>query len=284
MNNIKKTALILEGGGFRGIYSAGILDYFLENKIEFPYVVGVSMGACNGSCYISKQIGRNLEVPYTFINDSRYISYIRLLQKGEIFGINFIFHEIPAKYIPFDFETFKKSRQKFLTVVTDCETGKAEYFQDYDDVSLMDALGASISLPFASKMIKIKERKFLDGGIADSIPFEKAFSDGYKKAVVILTQPKGYLKKDVKFKSAIRFFYRKHPALAEAIIKRSEKYNNSLNKLEQLEAENKVLIIRPESKLPIGRVEKNQQTLKETFEIGYKQCPGIIDKILKFAE
>ncbi|MBN1499947.1 MAG: patatin family protein [Spirochaetes bacterium] len=281
---LKNTALVLEGGGFRGMYSAGILDFFLEKNLEFPYVIGVSMGACNAASFASKQHGRNLAVPHTYINDRRYISYRRLFTKGELFGMKFIFSEVPQKHIIFDYETFQNSKTEVVVVVTDCRTGEAEYFNRFTYPILMEALKASTSLPFVCKMVRIENRLFLDGGIADSIPYKKAFSDGYKKAVVILTQPEDYLKQPVKYTRQVKLFYRKFPELAEKIIKRSEYYNESIAELKQLEAEKKVFIIRPHEKLPIERIERNKNNLKKAYDIGYAQTPEFYKDLIKFCD
>jgi predicted patatin/cPLA2 family phospholipase len=279
----KKIGLVLEGGGFRGIYSAGILDFFLENKIEFPYVIGVSMGACNGANYISKQIGRNLKVPYTYINDKRYISYTRLIKHGELFGMDFIFNEVPNKLIPFDFDTFYKSRQRFVVVTTDCNTGKPHYYNDFKKNNILEVLKASTSLPFAAPMVLIQNRELLDGGISDSIPIHKAFEDGCEKLVVILTRHRGYRKSKSKSKVISKLLYRKYPALQKAILERDEVYNKTLNEIEKLEKENKIYVIRPPHKLSIGRIEKNREKLKEAFDVGYNQCKNLVDDLINFA-
>lgn len=278
----KKTGLILEGGGFRGIYSAGVLDYFLENKIEFPYVIGVSMGACNGVNYISEQIGRSLNVPYTYINDKRYMSYKRLLCKGQLFGMDFIFGDVPNTLIPFDFDAFHQSSQKFVVVATDCHTGMPFYMEDLKGQDLLFSLQASSSLPFVSPMVSYQNKWLLDGGISDPIPINKAMDDGCDKLVVILTQPKGYRKKPLSFNVLGKIKYNKYPKLIKSLNNRYEVYNNTLDKIELLEKEGKVFVIRPETKLPISRTEKDKEKLKSAFEIGYKQCDEIIGELSTF--
>lgn len=172
---MNKTALILEGGGFRGLFTSGVLDYFLEKKVRFPYVIGVSMGACNGASYISNQHGRNKVVNTAFVNDSRYMSYRRLFfMKGEFFGMDFIFFQtIPSGVVPYDFKTYNETDQTFKIVVTDIGTGEPIYLDNKSNMNLMDALQASASLPFISKPVWIGGRPCLDGGISDSIPIKK---------------------------------------------------------------------------------------------------------------
>lgn len=278
----KKIALVLEGGGFRGIYSAGILDFFLEKQIEFPYIVGVSMGACNAVNYISQQIGRNLKVPYTYINDERYISFKRLFSKGELFGMDFIFNEIPTKLDPFDFDKFYNSDKRLVVTTTDCESGKSYFIDDFNSHCLMESLKATTSLPYASKIVSMNNLKLLDGGISDSIPYKKAFDEGFEKLVVILTQPKGFVKEKMKLQTLGKVMYRKYPKLREAIKNRHIIYNKSVEELEKLEKEGKVFLIRPESKIPISRTERDKEKLKEAFELGYRQAENFIEELELF--
>lgn len=278
----KKIGLVIEGGGFRGIYSAGILDYFLEKEIHFPYIIGVSMGACNGSNYISKQIGRNLRVPYNFINDKRYISLYNLLSKGSLFGMDFVFGEIPKKLDVFDWKTYEESNQKFVIVTTDCKTGEPVYFEKGVMDDLLEVLKASSSLPIISNMIEIEGHEYLDGGLADSIPVKKAIDDGNEKLVVLLTRPEGYYKKNSSIKLLTNTVYRKYPQLVTCINNRYKIYNESLKYVKKLEEEGKAFVIRPQNNLDMGRVEKDGEKLKKTYEIGYEDISRLEKKLMKF--
>ncbi|GAF01766.1 patatin-like phospholipase family protein [Saccharicrinis fermentans] len=282
MNN--KTALVLEGGGFRGLYTAGILHRFSENNLEFPFIIAVSMGASNATNYLAKQTQRNLDVPYTFVNDKRYMSYARLLTGGALFGIDFIFVDIPKKLIPFDFKTFTESKQKLIYVTTDCCLGKPYYVLNTSMNESFKALEASTSLPFVSKMVPLHNRLLLDGGITDPIPVEKAMEEGYEKLVVILTQPKEFRKKAIKAKRLTHMIYKKYPQLAEAILKRHIKYNKQLDLVEQLEAEGKAFVFRPNFTLPVSRTEQKKEKLKETFDIGCRQGDVLMNKLLSFLD
>ncbi len=275
----KKVGLVLEGGGFRGIYSAGIIDFLLEKNIELPYVIGVSMGACNGVNYISKQIGRNLNIPYSYVNDKRYMSYSRLFTKGELFGMDFIFNEIPKKIIPFDFETYSKSAQDFVIGTTDCITGKPFYIKTSDYDNLLTSLKASASLPFASKMVNFNDKKLLDGGISDPIPFKKAFKDGCDKVLIVLTQPIEFEKKPTKFSTIGKLMYRKYPQLLNVLSNRYNFYNQQLEDIKQLEKEGKAYVIRPVNKIPVSRTERNKEKLKEAFNMGYIHCEKIFNDL-----
>ena len=277
-----KTGLVLEGGGFRGIYGAGPVDYFIEKNIEFPYMIGVSMGSCNGANYLSKQVGRNLQIPYTYVNDKRYMSYRRLITKGELFGMDFIFNEVPHKLIPWDFETLRKCKTKFVIVTTDCETGKPFYVDDFKKYDILEAFKASTSLPFASKMVNLAGRKLLDGGISDSIPYRKALEDGCKKMVIVLTQPKNYRKNPSSSAKLAKIMYRKYPKLIEAITHRHEIYNRTLDEIEVLEKKGIAFVIRPETTLPLKRIERNKEMLKHVFDIGYNQIASYEADLMKF--
>jgi len=280
MNN--KIGLVLEGGGFRGLYTAGILDYFLEQDIQFPYVIGVSMGANNACNYLSKQIGRSLDVPYRYINDKRYFSYWRLFTRGQLFGMDFIFNDIPKELVPFDYQTFENSPTKLVFVATDCNSGEPAYFINSDiDISL-SALEASISLPFASKKVKLNGQELLDGGISDPIPFQTAFDDGCEKVVVILTQPEWYRKEASNFKLMGNLFYKKYPKLIQALQNRHMVYNQQIEELQKLQQQGKAFIIQPKDKLPISRIEKDKEKLKETYQYGYKQSCEFIEHLMEF--
>ncbi len=278
-NNI---GLVLEGGGFRGIYSAGILDFFLEKNIHFPYVIGVSMGACNGANYISRQHGRNIRIPYKYINDNRYISFSNLIKTGDLFGMDFIFKDIPEKMDLFDNKTFNNSNQKFVVVTTDCKTGNARYFYKDEIKELSEVLTASSSLPFISKMVNIDGNFYLDGGISDSIPAKKAVKDRCEKLVIILTRPKGYKKDPLKLKLLGKYRYRKYPKVMECMKNRYIQYNDSLKYVDELEAQNKAFVIRPKDNLDMGRVERDKKKLKATYDLGYNDAVKLKDRLLEF--
>lgn len=202
MNNI---GLVLEGGGMRGVYTAGVLEYFLEHEIFFPYVIGVSAGAGVAASYLSKQKGRNKIVNVDYVTDPRYISFRNYLKSRQFFGMDFIFDEIPNKLVPFHYDEFYKNDAEFVVGTTDCHTGEPVYFgkEDYGQ-EIIKVIKASSSLPFIAPEVHFKERVLLDGGISDPIPIKKAQSDGYEKSVVILTRNRGYTKRPSKYKFLVR--------------------------------------------------------------------------------
>ncbi|WBW96459.1 patatin-like phospholipase family protein [Oceanirhabdus sp. W0125-5] len=277
-----KIGLVIEGGGLRGLYASGVLDYFIDENIYFPYVIGVSMGACNGASYIAKQRGRTKKVTLDYLNDKRYLSYRRLLTSGNLFGMDFIFDEIPNKLLPFDYETYKKSEQEFVIVTTDCETGKPVYYnkEHCDDINKI--LKASCSLPFVSNIIEHEGRKLLDGGVTDSIPVRKALEDGNEKLVIILTRDEGYVKKPLKGRRLAEKIYKKYPKLVKAILNRHITYNETINYIKELESQGKAFVIRPSESLNIGRAERNKEKLEKYYELGYKQGEMLGDKLKAF--
>jgi predicted patatin/cPLA2 family phospholipase len=280
---IKNTALILEGGGFRGIFTAGILEVFIENKLFFDAVYGVSAGAAYGVSYVSKQAGRNLAVN-DFISDKRYCSWNNLLKEGSMFSWEFVYETIPQKIIPFDYNELKNSESKFYVGTTNCETGEVEFFllNDADKKDFRTILAASSSLPFIAPLVHYKGKISMDGGLTDSIPFEYALNHGSDRAVVILTQPKNYIKAPLKYPGIFKWYYRKYPKVYELLVSRAERYNDSIRKLEELEKEGQVFIIRPEKTIEIKRVENNPQKTATVYHSAMQQAKNELPKLVRW--
>jgi len=276
MENI---GLVLEGGGMRGLYTAGVLDAFMDMDMYFPYVIGVSAGACNAASYISRQKGRNKKVTIGYIRDPRYLSYRNFFKQGSIFGMNFMFDEIPNKLVPFDYHTYNNSKETFVIVATDCNTGTPVYFYKKHGHDILNQLKASSSLPFLSPMVDIKGLKLLDGGIVDSIPIRKSISDGNKKNVVILTQNKGYRKKPFKGNFISKKIYKNYSKIIEALNNRYKIYNETLDFIEELESEKKIFVIRPTQPLAVGRLEKDTSKLENLFNQGYSDTENHYTKL-----
>lgn len=271
--DLKNSALILEGGGLRGVYTSGVLRCFMDRGLFFPYVIGVSMGACNAANYVSRQPERNRIVNISFVNDSRYLSYLRLLAGGELFGMKFIFDTIPNSLVLFDYQTFRESDVKCVIVVTECKTGKPLYFEKSElGEGYFSILQASTCLPFVSKPVRYKGQFLMDGGLSDSIPIRKSIGDGNRKNVLILTQPKGYRKKMLKFNGFARMRYPRFPGLCEALANRYIRYNETMDFIDTLEQQDDVFIIRPRSALPARRIERNKNKLYATYDQGYQDA------------
>jgi predicted patatin/cPLA2 family phospholipase len=280
MERYADVGLVLEGGGFRGIYTAAVLDAFYREKLFFDYAVAVSAGAAYGVSYVSRQYGRNLDVnPY--VADKRYCSLNNLIRKGNYFDWDFIYRHIPTTIIPFDYESFSKSTTRMKVVVTNCRTGAAEY-KDLEATSperFRDLLAATSSLPFISKMQQIDSQHYLDGGITDSIPFKKAFADGKKRVIVVLTRHAGYQKEPIKGKLLLKLAYRGYPNMVNAILDRARKYNQALEELERLEAEGTIFVIRPEQPIAVARLENNPENLANAYELATKEMEKVLPKL-----
>ncbi|ENQ3077553.1 patatin family protein [Bacillus cereus] len=270
---LENTGLVLEGGGMRGVYTAGVLEYFMENDLHFPYVVGVSAGACNAASYLSRQKERNKTVNIEYVTHPRYLSYKNFWKKRQLFDMDFIFREIPMQHVPFDFETYFNTEQQFFVGTTDCETGQPVYFEKgRSQEEALTVLQASSSLPFVAPVVEFDGRRLLDGGISDPIPVRKAQEDGYRKSVVILTRNKGYAKKKSKFGWIAGKAYKKYPKLVDAMLTRYEVYNETLNYIENEEAAGNIFVIRPTKQLQVDRMEKNPDKLQRLYDQGYKDA------------
>lgn len=273
-------SLILEGGTLRPIFSAGVMDALLDNNITFPYCIGVSAGITNGVSYISKQKGRNLEVVTKYRNDNRYLSYRNFLRCKSIFGLDFVFDEIPNNLIPFDMDTYRKYPGKVLVGVTNAHTGKTEYLngKDLDDKATM--LRATCAIPLLFPVIKINGKEYYDGGLCDPIPIKKAIADGNTKHLIVLTQPKGY-KKELSKKNILvaKLLNKKYLNLKTPLLNRHNHYNETVKFCEQLENEGKVLILRPEYNL--DSFEKDINKLKSSYDHGYNLTINHLSEIKK---
>ncbi|MGM0845356.1 MAG: patatin-like phospholipase family protein [Bacillota bacterium] len=276
-----QTGLVLEGGGMRGVYTAGVLEYLLENEVEFPYVIGVSAGACIAASYLSKQKGRNKKVNIGFAGDPNYLSWRNYFKKRELFGMDFVFNEIPNKIVPYDYEAFQNSQSQFVIGTTDCHTGESVYHyrKDYGE-DVLTPIRASSSLPFVAPVVEFQSRHLLDGGISDPIPVRKAEADGYKKNVVILTRNKGYFKNPSKFNYLIKRKYPQYPGLREAMMNRYKVYNDTVEYLEKEEERGRVFIIRPELPLKVGRIERNPIKLEELYNQGYRDAEQRYEELM----
>ena len=279
-----EAGLVVEGGGMRGVYTAGVLDYFMEKNLYFDDCYGVSAGACHISSYVSKQIGRSMKVTLDYINDKRYCSINSLIKTGDMFGVEMLYDIIPNKLELYDYETFNKFKGNFYSVVTNCKTGKAEYIKIKDMKKDIIAVRASSSLPLLSRIVEINGKEYLDGGITDSIPIKKSIKDGHKKNVVILTRDKTYRKSKPKFLSLLKFKYKKYPNLVKAIENRYKIYNETLDFLEEEKAKNKVFIIQPKLPVKISRIEKDKDKLKALYDQGYEDAKELYEDLMKFLE
>ena len=277
-----KIGLILEGGGRRGIYTAGVLDFFIYKNIKVDWVVGVSAGGCHAASYLSKQYNRAFRTNIDYLDDKDYISFKNLIKNGSIFGMDLMFNKIPNELYPYDYETFNKSKSKFIVVATNCDTGKAEYFQLNDMKKDIIYLQASCSIPMFANIVEINGFKLLDGGVSDSIPIEYALKQGCNKNIVILTRDKTYIKSKVKFLSLVKRKYKKYPKLVKSIANRHLKYNKTLNLIKSLEEKNEIFVIQPKYPVKVSQVEKNKDKLIKLYNDGYNDAKNSYEKIIEF--
>lgn len=265
----KSSGLILEGGGMRGVFTCGVLDNFMDRGIRFPYTIGVSAGACNGLSYMSSQRGRGKFSNIDMLEKYHYIGFKQLLTKGNIMDFELLFHTFPEKIVPYDYERYAQIEERYEMVTTSCLTGKACYYEEKNDPKrIIDIVKASSSLPFVCPVAYVDGEPMLDGGIADSIPLRRAQELGYDNNVVILTRNKGYRKPD-KPTSIPPFFYRKYPALKEAIRRRNALYNEQISLVEELEDRGKLVVLRPQKPIEVDRMERDTRKLLDLYEEGY---------------
>ena len=278
-----KTALVLEGGGMRGLYTCGVLDFFMDMNIHFDAVIGVSAGACHACSYVSNQRGRALRTATQWIQDSRYMSLKSLVQTGDLFNAQFVYYDIPNRYDPYDYQAFNQSHTKLYATCTDCYTGKPLYFPIAHMQEDIEFIRASASLPLVANMVNYHGYTMLDGGIADSIPFEHMMEKGYDKIVVVLTRCKGYQKEANALMPLIRKRYKEYPELIKACENRHIHYNQQLQTLDTLEKKNQVFCIYP-SEIHVGRLEKDPKKLKELYHTGYTDIQKQKDALLAYLD
>ncbi len=275
----KGCALVLEGGGTRGFYSAGVFEAFMEKGIMFPYIIGVSAGAANALTYVAGQPGRNRVIVQKYVGDKRYVSRRNLLRYRSLFGYDFIFKTVPEERLFWDREVFDATDITFLTGVTDCETGEAVWLGKETITSGFAVPRASC--PLVSRIVEYEGRKYLDGGVAAPIPIEKSVADGNTFHVIVLTRNAGYKKEPFQRKSLFSLFYSKYPKFVDVMMRRHEIYNRQLALCEKLEREGRALIIRPLKPLTVERVETNKEKLLALYDEGHEEGRTATGELLK---
>lgn len=277
-----KTGLVLEGGAMRGIYTAGVLDVFMEENIQVDGIAGVSAGAIHGASYVSAQPGRNLRYHKKYCRDWRFMSMRSWVRTGDIVGYEFCYNTIPYQLDPFDFKRFATSKTEFFAGVTNIETGTAELLSSRAEKDLLANIHASASLPVVSRIVEIGDRKYLDGGIGDSIPWEAFKRIGYNRQIVVLTRPEGYRKRPDKLMPIIRMKYRKYPKFIEACKRRHLMYNETVDKLEEAEKRGEIILIRPSRRIRIKRTEKNPEVLQAQYDLGRQDALKRLDDVREY--
>ncbi len=277
------SALVLEGGAMRGMYTAAVLDVFMQNNISFDSVTAVSAGALFGVNFLSGQQGRVIRYNKRFNSDKNYMGLLPLIKEGNIVSTKYAYHDVPYELDPFDDEKFKASGVPFYAAVTNMRSGKTEYMRVTSVFEQMDILRASGSLPFVSKLVTIDGEEYLDGGITDSIPFNHPLSMNCDKLVVIVTRDMTYRKKAMS-PSLAKLFYRKYPEFQKCLLNRHNMYNNSIEELQRLEKEGKAFVIRPTEPIDIKRIEKDSDRLQQVYNLGLSDADYYMPRLKVYME
>ena len=274
--------LVLEGGAMKGVYTAGVLDFFLDAGIDFEKCYGVSAGACCMCSYLSKQRGRALATMTDYLNDKDYWGLSSFLRTGDLFNVQMCYHDIPEKLNLFDYEAFDKNPSRGYAVVTNIETGFAEYIPLQEMHRDIEAVRASASMPFVSRNVDIGGKMYLDGGLADSIPILHAVTDGCRKNVVVMTKEEGYWRSPIRHAGAARLKYAKYPKVYELIKNRHNTYNETLRYIYEQVEEGTVFLIQPRYKSDVSRTEKDASKLRALYEEGYEEAASRKEELLAF--
>ena len=277
----KKVGLVLEGGGMRGIYTVGVLDLLLDYQIQTDYVIGVSAGACHGVSYVSNQRGRSFKVNTEYLDDARYLSFKNYLKTKSIFGMDFIFDDIPNKLDLFDYDQFLSSKSEFVTGVTDVQTGKPVYFGKEHLNKDTTILRASSSIPIFAPIVEYQGGKYLDGGTSDPIPVRKAIEDGCDQVIVVLTRDRDYVKKPESFRMIYKRAFKNFPEMVRLLDERQDIYNDTLQYIRKLEVDNKAIVVAPSKPINISRFEKNIEVLRGIYDLGMRDASALLPVISK---
>ena len=272
--------LVLEGGTFRPIFSTGVMDALLDEDIMFPYCIGVSAGITDGFSYASRQKERNLKILQRYRNDKRYLGAGNLLKDKSIFGVEFVFEEIPNNLLPFDWESFARYEGDFRVGVTNAKTGQIEYLDGKELDQKNTMVKATCAIPMVFPVVKLNGNEYYDGGICDPIPVRKAQADGHDKLLIVLTRPQGYIKESSKANAvAAKLLCKKYPNLVEPLLTRHIAYNETVQYCEALEREGKAIILRPAGEGIIDSFEKDVRRIETSYQYGYDLCKQRIEEI-----
>lgn len=270
--NSDNTALVLEGGGLRGVFTCGVLDAFMDNGVKFPFAIGVSAGACNGLSYMSGQRGRAKASNIDLMDQYHYVGLKYLITQGCIMDYKLLFEDFPEKIIPYKYDAYFANPCRYVMVATDCLTGLPEYLEEKSDPGRVMDIS---SLPYLSRITYVDNKPMLDGGITDAIPVEFALKQGYDKAVVVLTRNKGFRKKE-KQPKVLNLFYKKYPLLQKALADRNKAYNKTMNLIDKLEADGKIIVIRPVKPILVKRTETDTSKLRDLYNEGYRLATKLL--------
>lgn len=278
---MKKTALVLEGGAMRGMYSAAVLDVLMEEGIKVDAIYATSAGVLFGVNYISGQRGRAIRYNKRFSRDKRYMGIYSLVTSGNVINKDFAFYEVPFTLDVFDDEAYMNSDVKMVATVTNVHSGGVEYIEVKSVLKQMEVLRAASAMPFVSQMVELDGQLYLDGGLSDSIPLKKCQADGYERIIVVETRPKGYRKSKSSLLPA-KLFYSKYPNLVETINNRYSAYNDILQEIDDLDARGEIVLVQPSKELHLGRIESDPERLQEMYDLGIGDAKALLHRIKQF--
>lgn len=278
---MKKTALVLEGGAMRGMYSAAVLDVLMEEGIKVDAIYATSAGVLFGVNYISGQRGRAIRYNKRFSRDKRYMGIYSLVTSGNVINKDFAFYEVPFTLDVFDDEAYMNSDVKMVATVTNVHSGGVEYIEVKSVLKQMEVLRAASAMPFVSQMVELDGQLYLDGGLSDSIPLKKCQADGYERIIVVETRPKGYRKSKSSSLPA-KLFYSKYPNLVETINNRYSAYNDILQEIDDLDARGEIVLVQPSKELHLGRIESDPERLQEMYDLGIGDAKALLPRIKQF--
>ena len=278
---MKKTALVLEGGAMRGMYSAALLDVLMEEGIKVDAIYATSAGVLFGVNYISGQRGRAIRYNKRFSRDKRYMGIYSLVTSGNVINKDFAFYEVPFTLDVFDDEAYMNSEVKMVATVTNVHSGGVEYIEVKSVLKQMEVLRAASAMPFVSQMVELDGQLYLDGGLSDSIPLKKCQADGYERIIVVETRPKGYRKSKSSSLPA-KLFYSKYPNLVETINNRYSAYNDILQEIDDLDARGEIVLVQPSKELHLGRIESDPERLQEMYDLGIGDAKALLPRIKQF--
>ncbi len=280
-----QAGLILEGGGMKGIYTAGVLDFFMDREILFSDCYGVSAGVCHLCSYLSGQRGRSYRIALNYLDMKQYCSVESLLKTGDLFGVDMSYKLIPDYLDPYDYEAFGKYEGRAYAVATNIRTGKPAYLPLQDMHRDIIAVRASSSLPLVSRNVEIDGQLYLDGGISDSIPIRQSIRDGNRKNVIVMTKEEGYIRKPAGMElAAVRARYLRYPKVYELMRERHLSYNNTVQYIEEKRQSGDVFVIRPKQASKVGRIEKDKEKMKALYEEGYQDAKDCYLDLLEYLE
>lgn len=279
-----QVGLVLEGGGMKGLYTAGVLDFFLDKDIMCSSVYGVSAGACSMCSYLSKQKGRTRDVNIDYVDSKSYCGVRSLLTSGDLFNATMLYHLIPDYLYPYDHKAFAAYEGKAYSVATNIVTGRPEYFRIRDMKTDIEKIRASASLPLVSRNVKIDGNYYLDGGLSDSIPLQKSILDGNRKNIVVMTKEVGYVRQPTPHLTLIKARYLKYPKVAELMAERHINYNDQVAYIERQQANGQAFVIRPQFPSEVGRVEKDADKLRALYRQGYQEAEACYGELKAYLE